>query len=177
MNAAGGENEGDGPGRGMRPTWGRQPLIAAAMLNPALISAVLATAADGHQKEAEQGMPWSLSFIVAPLVLHRGTRQALPGTKSTHLTTWLTRNAALRVGFPHRARALVDPVRQGLQFGLTHGVVMLEADRLNGRVRRPRGFRPPDELDEILRKASFVGRWLARTGSTATVFAVFGVAP
>jgi hypothetical protein len=35
----------------------------------------------------------------------------------------------------------------------------------------------PDELAEILRRTNYVGRWLAKTDSTATVFAVLGVAP
>ncbi|MEU3628897.1 three component ABC system middle component [Amycolatopsis coloradensis] len=44
-------------------------------------------------------------------------------------------------------------------------------------MRRPRGFQIPDELADILRKAGFAGRWLAKIDSPATVFAVLGVAP
>ncbi|WP_260848438.1 three component ABC system middle component [Streptomyces sp. SLBN-118] len=80
------------------------------MLNPALISAVLATAADGYRKESDHGMPWPLSFVVAPLVLHRKTRMALPSNTRTHLTSWTSRNPVLRAGFPPRAQ---DPGRPG----------------------------------------------------------------
>ncbi|WP_260848437.1 three component ABC system middle component [Streptomyces sp. SLBN-118] len=68
-------------------------------------------------------------------------------------------------------------MREGLRFGVSHGVLTFETDCLRGRIRRPRGFRMPDELDDILRRTNFVGRWLAKTDSTATVFAVLGVAP
>lgn len=147
------------------------------MLNPALIAAILATAADGYRKEADRAMPWPLSFIITPLVLHRGTRQALPATTSAHLATWVSRNPLVRAGFPPRAQGLVEPVREGVRFGITHGALTVDEEGLRGRTRRPRGFQIPEELAEILRKASFTGRWLAKIDNTATVFAVLGVAP
>lgn len=157
--------------------WAERPPIVAAMLNPALISALLAAASEGYRKESDHALPWPLSFIVAPLVLHRGTRQELPASTRTHLATWTSRNPVLRAGFPLRAQGLVEPVREALRFGIGHGVLTVVADGLQGRTRRPRGFQTPDELADILRKAGFVGRWLAKIDSTATVFAVLGVAP
>ncbi|MEU2168050.1 three component ABC system middle component [Micromonospora chersina] len=157
--------------------WADRPPIVAAMLNPALIAAILASTADGYRKESGQTLPWPLSFIVVPLVLHRGTRQALPSSTRTHLATWTSKHPLLRAGFPPRAQGLVQPVKEGLRFGLAHGVLSLEGDGLQGKIRRPRGFQMPEELADILRRASFVGRWLAKIDNTATVFAVFGVTP
>lgn len=147
------------------------------MLNPALIAVALANAAEGYHRESAQALPWTLSFITAPLVLHRGTRQALPASTRTHLVTWTSRNPVIRAGFPLRAQGLVEPVREGIRFGLAQGAFTLEEDRLIGQARRPKGFVIPDELADILRNARFVGRWLAKIDSTATVFAVLGVAP
>lgn len=158
--------------------WSEQPSVVAAMLNPALVAALLATAAEGHSKENGQGVPVVLSFVVAPLVLHRGTREALPASTATHLATWVSRNPVPRAGLPQRAAGLVEPVRAGLRFGLTHDVLSIEQDRLSAIARkRPRGVRPPAQLNEILRKANLVGRWLAKTDSPATVLALLGVAP
>ncbi|MFN1190046.1 three component ABC system middle component [[Kitasatospora] papulosa] len=86
--------------------WANRSPIAAAMLNPALVAAVLATAAQGYEKETGQGMPWSLSFVVAPMVLHQSTRQALPTSTRTHLAVWAGKNPLVRAGFPARAQAL-----------------------------------------------------------------------
>jgi len=157
--------------------WTERPPIVAAMLNPALIAAIVATAAEGHQRASDQALPWPLSFIVTPLVLHRSTRQALPATTSTHLATWTSRNPVLRAGFPPRAQGLVEPVREGIRFGLAHGALTVEAGGLRGKTRRPKGFQTPEELTEILRGANFVGRWFAKVDSATTVFAVLGVAP
>lgn len=158
--------------------WANRSPIAAAMLNPALVAAVLATAAQGYQKETGQGMPWSLSFVVAPMVLHQSTRQALPTSTRTHLAVWAGKNPLVRAGFPARAQALVDPVKEATRFGLAHRALTLEAGgRLHSTYQRPRGYRPPGQLDQMLRKAGLVGRWLAKADNPATVFAVLGVTP
>ncbi|MFD5907006.1 three component ABC system middle component [Streptomyces microflavus] len=158
--------------------WSERPSVVAAMLNPALIAALLATTAEGHAKETGQGVPVVLSFVATPLVLHKGTREALPASTATHLATWVSRNPVLRAGLPQRAVSLVEPVRAGIRFGLAHGVLSIDEDRLSAIPRRrPRGVRPPHQLNEILRKANLVGRWLAKTDSPATVLALLGVAP
>lgn len=148
------------------------------MLNPALIAAVLAATTEGHKRESGADFPWVMSFIAAPMVLHNGTRRALPTTTRTHLATWVSRNPILHSGFPERASGLVGPVRTGLRFGLSHDVLRVQGEALvSNRRRRPRGFQAPTELDEILRKANLVGRWLSKTGSPATVLPLLGVAP
>jgi hypothetical protein len=143
------------------------------MLNPALLGAVIARATSGHQREAAEGMPWFLSFIVAPLVLHRSTRQALPNRVSTHLATWVARQPAIRAGFPQRASALVEPVREGLRFGLRQQLLVLNRDRLEAT--SPRGRVEPPELQELLTTATFVGRWLTKLDRPSTAYALFGV--
>lgn len=157
--------------------WSDRPSVVAAMLNPALVTTILATAANQYHKATGRTLPWELSFIVAPLVLHRGTRQSLPHSVSTHLASWVSRSPQIRAGFPARAQGLVEPVKEGLRFGLAHGGLSIEDGGLLGRTRRPKAFQVPSELEEVLRKSGFVGRWLAKTDSTATTFAILGVAP
>ncbi|MFD4612739.1 three component ABC system middle component [Streptomyces sp. NPDC058440] len=158
--------------------WTDRSPISAVMLNPALMAAILASAAQGHEKETQQAMPWVLGFVTAPMVLHQPTRNALPTSTRTHLSAWIGKNPVLRAGFPARAQALAEPVKEGTRFGLAHHALTLEPDgRVRSLYRRPRGFKTPDELDHMLRKASLVGRWLAKADSPATVFAVLGVAP
>lgn len=159
------------------PKWAERSPVAAAMLNPALIAAILATAAEDYRKESGRGMPWELAFIVSPLVLHRATREALPSSIRTHLANWISANPALHAGFPSRARNLTAPIKEGLRFGLTHRILTLEGAVLLGQIKRPRGFSTPDELRDLLRPARLAGRWLSKADATSTVFALFGVAP
>ncbi|WP_406106233.1 three component ABC system middle component [Micromonospora globbae] len=153
--------------------WQDRPQVSAAYLNPALVATVLAAAAAGYRTERQRAMIWPLAFVVAPLVLHRSTRQALPRSTATHLASWVSRNAVLHAGFAARARALAPTVREGLRFGLRHGVLTVEAGGLGGAVGRGRD----PELRQLLRSAQLVGRWLAKADQPATAFAILGVEP
>ncbi|MEU3628983.1 three component ABC system middle component, partial [Amycolatopsis coloradensis] len=115
--------------------WSDRPPVLGAMLNPGLVAASLAAAADGYRKSSDRALPWALAFILVPLVLHRGTRQALPSTTTTHLASWTSRNPVIRAGFPARAQGLVEPVKEGLRFGLTYNVLTVDGGGL-GRVLR-----------------------------------------
>jgi hypothetical protein len=108
------------------------------------------------------------------MVLHRPTRRALPSTTATHLATWISRNPGLRAGYPERAAFLAPYVRDGLRFGIRHGLLALEQGGVSAELKagRARG-----ELSELLRSASFAGRWLAKIERPSTAFAMLGVKP
>lgn len=156
--------------------WTERPPLVSPMFNPALIASLLAAAVESYTKENRTGMPWALSFLTAPLVLHRGTRQALPASSRTHLSTWVSAHPVLRAGFPARAQTLVGPVRAGLRFSLRHQVLKLEEDLLYTQLRLLKAPPGHQELANVLNRSRRVGRWLA-TVDTATAFAHLGVAP
>ncbi|WP_196923437.1 three component ABC system middle component [Micromonospora vinacea] len=153
--------------------WHDRPQVSAAYLNPALVSATLATAAIAYRSERHRPMAWPLSFIVGPMVLHRSTRLALPRSTTTHLATWLSRNAVLHAGFAARAKEAAPTIKEGLRFGLRQGVLTLEAGALIGSIGRARN----PELRELLTSARLVGRWLAKIDQPSTIFAILGVEP
>lgn len=148
------------------------------MLNPALLATLTAAAAERYEDTSGQPMPVSLAFIVAPLVLHRDTRVALPKGTTTHWATWLGREPVLRAGFPARARTLVGPVRDGLRFGLAHGVLTLDGTGgLSGHLDRAAKPERLGDMPDLLLAASKVGRWLDRLDRPATAYALLGVSP
>ncbi len=153
--------------------WEDRSPVRAAYLNPAFVAMIIAGASRGYADARRQLMAWPLAFVVVPLVLHRPTREQLPRTQATHLPRWIADNPVLRAGFPARATALVPAVREGLRFGLRHQVLTIESDAVGGSL-------VPNldgEANTIVNKASFAGRWLARTGDAATVFGLLGVEP
>lgn len=166
------------------------------MLNPALIAAIVAASANGYTQAAEGAfMPWSFSFLAAPFVLHRDTRNALPTTVATHMPTWLERHTALRIGYPNRAQTLAGAVIEGLRFGLRHGALsVVEGEFLRSHLAAPSralldkatseatnglglDLRPGTDLADIVSKARFVGRWLTKLDTPATAYALLGVTP
>ncbi|MEV0047675.1 three component ABC system middle component [Nocardia rhamnosiphila] len=154
--------------------WSERVPAVADLLNPALVAAIIATAAIEYDRRDGRSMPFELAFLVAPLVLHRDTRRALPVRIDSHLAKWVTDHEVLAAGFGARAKALVDPVREGMRFGLRHGAIYLDGADISGRLRSRRPAHIGD-IREIANKAGFVGRWFTQLESPATAFALLGV--
>lgn len=147
------------------------------MLNPALLAVVIAASAIEYERADGDPMPWPLAFLVAPLVMHRGTREALPRTTRTHLGSWVAQHAIEHAGFARRAQSLTDPVREGLRFGLANEVLRVDDQgRLSGSIASP-GPGKGSETAQLVAKAGLVGKWLTKVDNPATAFIVLGVAP
>lgn len=158
------------------PSWTQRPQASAAFLNPALVAVIAATAARDYERKASgRLMPWPMAFVVAPLVLHRPTRRVLPTSTSTHLTKWVAEHPALVAGLAARSTSLAPAVREGLRFGLRHQILTIEQGFLKGRI--PVKSRTEGELADLIKAASLVGRWTAKSDNVSTVFALLGVRP
>ncbi|MET9888123.1 three component ABC system middle component [Streptomyces sp. NPDC006430] len=157
------------------PSWTRRPQASAAFLNPALIAGIAATAARDYEREASgRLMPWPMAFLVAPLVLHRPTRRALPTSTRTHLTNWVADHPVLVAGLAPRSSSLGPAVREGLRFGLRHQMLAIEQGCLKGTLAKSR---TEGELAELIKAASLIGRWTAKSENPSTIFALLGVRP
>ena len=160
--------------------WSERSRTQATMLNPALLAVIVANAAGQYRANSEHAMPWPLAFIVAPLVLHRGTRDSLPRTTRANLGVWVADHPVEHAGFARRARSLRDPVQEGVRFALANG--MLDVDpggRLTATLASGRGhtLASGSEAQQIVAKAGFVGKWLTKIDQPATAFVILGVAP
>ncbi|MEA3200921.1 MAG: hypothetical protein QOE90_2349 [Thermoplasmata archaeon] len=149
------------------------------LINPSFCGYLLRRAAEGYAKERGTGIPFELTFLVLPIVLHEETRQALPPNIRTKMHPWLQETPVARLGFASRARALSTFTRNGLLFASTHGIARVDQD---GRVW-PTPFTPKKppvkaaEVRECLDTAELVGRWLAQAGNPATIYLMWGIQP
>nr|WP_281374038.1 three component ABC system middle component [Mycobacterium vicinigordonae] len=154
--------------------WSERTPAVADLLNPALMATIIAAAASQYESRGGSRMPFELSYLAAPLVLHRDTRAALPVRVDSHLAKWVTAHEVLAAGFGARAKALAEPVREGLRFGLRIGAIELDGGRIAGSFRSRTPAKIGD-IGEIVKKAGFVGRWFTQIESSATAFALLGV--
>lgn len=160
--------------------WQERSRTQAAMLNPALLAALIANAADKYLAERGTGMPWYYGYVVAPLVLHRGTREALPTTIRANLPAWVSDHPVEHAGFAPRALALKDTVDEGIRFALRTDLLSVDEDGcLHASIPGGRGhsLAKDSEVQQIVARAGFVGRWLTKVEQPATVFVLLGVAP
>ena len=164
--------------------WRDQPVEQARLLNPAFLGALLCSAADGYIKEAQGGggLHYALSFVALPIVLQKGTRDALPKTKATSMVAWVSANPLAQVGFADRAKALSPLIRDAILVASRGGLIRLQDNHVVSLAspKRLAGYGSATNSDEVrdcLKKANFVGRWFARSGEYTTVMALWGVRP
>ncbi|WP_428992232.1 three component ABC system middle component [Pseudoxanthomonas suwonensis] len=164
--------------------WRDQATEQARILNPAFVGALVAEAARGYETESPGAhpLPYALAFVAVPVVLHKPTRDTLPERTSTTLAAWIADHPAAQVGFPERARALAPLVKDAILFASRGGLLRIDGTGFSALINRRlveaygRSCSSP-EVGACLRKAQFLGRWLALAGEPNTVMALWGVRP
>jgi hypothetical protein len=153
------------------------------LFNPAFCAVLLAKAAEEFTKKTQQPFPFALAFIVLPVVLHRGTRAALPGSTVTSLLPWMQEHREQLVNFAGRVQSLRAITREAILFGTQHetlaiadsGGIGVGARKQSATEKRTGLF--TDEARECVERAGFLGRWFAAAGTPATIYSAWGITP
>ena len=128
-----------------------------------------------------QPFGFALSFVVLPMVLHKPTREQLPGNASTAFAGWAADRGPVLAEFPGRVLRLVPVTREALLFVIQHKVIRLDSGGLFpgtkpiGRSARPEQV--TDDVAEARSAASLLGRWFAVQGSASSIMQGLGVSP
>lgn len=160
--------------------WSERPIEEANLLNPAFCCAVLAASVAGYSSIEDAGMPYPLTFMVLPIVLHKPTRESLPRSTRTSLAAWMQNNAEARVLYAERLLSLKPHTREAIRFGILYGSITLHQSWLVQTILRESGLtrilrKLDDEANNCVSRANLVGKWLAAAGSPQTVMALWGV--
>jgi len=163
--------------------WDKRAVEEANLFNPAFCAALIVKAVEDFGKKTSHGFSFPLTFLLLPIVLHRGTREALPGSTITSLLPWLQDNRHQLVDFPDRVRRLKSITQEAIMFSLSQDVLAVAQDG-SLHVGRKKIHVTEKTMDlftretlECIDRARFLGRWLATAGTTATIMASWGVAP
>jgi hypothetical protein len=153
------------------------------LLNPSFCSILLWSAARGYAEQSQKRtLPFEIAFLILPIVLHRGTRELLPRTPRTSLAVWLDENPLVRAHITERARLLVPFTRETLMFGGLYGVLKFSGRDVIGPKEWHKKISETingcsAEVKECIKKAEFIGKWFAKTGTATTIMALLGVKP
>jgi hypothetical protein len=93
-------------------TWPNRVVEEANLFNPAFCTSLIAKAADEYNKKAHRGLPFALGFLILPIVLHHGTRAALPSTTVTSLLPWIQDNREQLVDFRSEFSVFVELLKR-----------------------------------------------------------------
>lgn len=163
--------------------WRDQPREQARLFNPAFLGALVFNVAWGYrQKKNGNDLPFALSFVALPIILHKSTRDELPSTTRTSMIPWISANGFALVGFPERAKALSPLVKDAIAVAARGGLIKLDGALIRpaapqSRINRISMERQSNEVRDCFKRATYVGRWLAISGEWTTVMAVWGVRP
>ncbi|NOU75502.1 hypothetical protein GC098_29705 [Paenibacillus sp. LMG 31458] len=157
-------------------TWLQRPTEVANLLNPAFCGMLLKEFVKSYENETGSGVPLELMFLLLPIVLHSSTREQLPSTVRTQLQPWLQSCPDVRIGFAHRVNEMIPFTRESMIFLMNKGYL----EQVNGcfKTNTKRYIRQtiPDEINEIIKKCRFLGRWLSNS-SSSTIFTLWGIRP
>jgi len=162
--------------------WHQRSREERTLLNPAFCANLLWHAARGYAGADRGALSFEESFLVLPFVLHRETRESLPRDTRTSLAVWLDENSLARSKVSSRAKLLVPFTKEGMIFGGIHGFIRLQGGRLYADQTWKRSVisslkESSNEVRVCAKRAEFIGKWFALTGSAPTVLALMGVRP
>ena len=162
--------------------WSLRTQEEANLFNPAFCCTLLALSASTYGAIKPEGMPFSLAFLVLPIVLHKRTRESLPYNTRTTLSSWLQTNQEARLHFAERVIALKPHTKEAITFATSHNWLDLESDGTlislqseSSMQRKASSLK--GEANECISKARLVGKWFALAGNTSTVMTLWGVRP
>lgn len=166
----------------MLDSWNERSQIVAHLLNPAFSGLMLRRAVGGYEKTQTQGMPFPLTPLVLPMVLHPNTRKALPSSIKTSFPTWLQEHREVLIDFPQRIRELLPYTKESIIFSVQRDAIVIDEKnclhdgtaKLTGKTKY---MQLSPEIGECWRRSEFIGRWLADAGPVETIYALLGIAP
>jgi len=99
---------------------------------------------------------------------------------TTSLAVWVVRNPLASSRIANRAQLLVPFTKEALTFGGIHGLLIISgntvAPSLDWRRKVTATLKTSsEEVRTCAKRAEFLGRWFAKSGSPDTVMALIGV--
>jgi len=162
--------------------WEQRSREEKCLLNPGFCANLLWHSASGYAAGGHGALSFEESFLVLPFVLHRETREELPRSTRTSLAVWLEENPLARARVANRARLLAPFTKEALTLGGMHGFIRFDGGKVYADEAWTKAVTKvlnssSDEVRNCAKRAEFVGKWFAETGSAVTVLALIGVRP
>lgn len=168
------------------PPWQQRSSDYRNLFNPAFLMLLTCSACEAYEfeqartgKADKEGMPYALFFLAVPLAVSKQFNNARPTRVAGSLVNWLGKQPVISVELSNAAYSLVPAVREGILFALQGGYIKLDESGLfqSGEVTVDRRLAQEIELKSHIENAQFIGRWLAKSGSPATILEAFGLRP
>ena len=162
----------------MRP-WQERPFETRNLFNPAFCGLVLLRGIRAYEVEDSEGMPFSLTLLILPLVLHSETRAIFSASPRTHFIKVVEGHPEMLVGLAHRTRILLPFTLEGLGFAMHLGCfTTTPSGRLRTIAKTVRGrIDGTDDAVDCQKTAATLGKHFARVRDRVTLYTSLGLRP
>lgn len=164
----------------MKSIWENRNPIVANLFNPAFCGEIICTVIQSHNKHSTRRFPFALTFIILPILLHEETRKSLPKSTRTYFFVWVEENDHLLLNFPTRAKSMVRYTKEAIQFTMAYKKIRVNGDgELESDEKRikKKDNNEYEEFNEIIKKAEMLGKWLALTSDTKSIYSFLRIIP
>lgn len=159
--------------------WKDRPIEIANNLNPDFCGELIYSAIKEYEKQTSRGLPFSLLFLILPIVLHKATRDKIT-TSRTHMSVWLHKEPQVKINFSQRANNLIEITLESYRFLYKCKIISINKNSkisTVNKLKRSKHNKPEAEIKECINKAKIVSRWFARNDDIETIYAMWGVKP
>jgi len=148
------------------------------LLNPAFCGQILLNTVKEYENRTSKGLPFSLAFLVLPLILHKETFEKIRYSTTGQFFTWLDTQTIQTIEFSSRAEFLKPTTLEAISILSYYNLVKIETEittvdfdhSLNAK--NYSGY-----MKKYQEKAIQIGRWFAETNSISTIYLMLGIKP
>jgi len=161
-----------------RKRWVERSPEIANLLNPAFCASIIYSVIFEYQKSRKQPMPFVLSYLILPIILHKNTRERI--NSRTNMTIWIQKHPDVLINFPQRARSLVLFTNESVEYLLQGKIICFDNFGLNINKTLSKSYFKKEldkEILECYNKSEHLGRWFSEMMAEENIYAAWGVKP
>jgi hypothetical protein len=160
-------------------TWNKRSDIEASLFNPAFCGELILHAVESYNKTAKQGgFPYAMAYLILPMLMSAEVSNLLPSSRRTSFISWLFANRYITPVIAQKTKDLKEYTHEAILLDLSLDLLQIDdnSDIVIGTksLARKRNFHR-DEVDQIIKKAAFVGSWLGNAGDVVTIYSIIGI--
>lgn len=161
--------------------WEERSKILSNLLNPAFCGEVLRRYINGYNANNEtKNIEFSAIIFALPILLNKSTREILPKSTNSHLFTWIDDNEHLFIDFHLKVQDMLPYTRESIMFLMYQDSLKFDS---SGNIYltpfKKFTFKGDDveEINEIMKKAEFLGKWILKTGDIKSIYSFLRIVP
>ena len=158
--------------------WEKRPMEIQTLLNPAFCGELLLECIRVYNSR-NGGMPFNLTFLILPIILHGDTRKTIPYVPK-YLHIWIQNHSEILIDFPQRVRNMIPITLESISFILQTNSLLCDSSGtlyFNEKAKLKKIKHENSEVQDCVNKCNKLGKLLAKGGATANIFTMWGIQP